>query len=107
MKREEYNADMKFIGKKSLSYLDKFIKSKIKDKELVETVMSFLKKRKEAIARPWIVKNSFSFFSKNKFNINTCIPLSGASELENISNYQSNAVYDNKYLIGGEECAGS
>lgn len=103
MSRNEYTKDMKLVGKKSLSYLDVFLKNKIKDPELFEQIILFLKKRAEAIARPWIVKNSFSFFSKEKFNLKKCIPLSSAAELENISNYQANAVYDNKYIIKTEK----
>ena len=103
MKREEYFKDMKAVGEKSLSYLDKFLKSRISDKELLEIIMLFLKRRKDAVARPWIVKNSFSFFSKSKFDLKKCLPISSIAELENTSNYQSNAVYDNKYIIKTEK----
>ncbi len=103
MNRKEYIKDMKIVGAKSLSYLDKFLKNKLRDEKLFEIVTLFLKKRKKAVARPWIVKNSFSFFSKNKFDLKKCISLASAAELENISNYQSNAVYDNKYIIKTEK----
>ncbi len=102
MHREEYIKDMKEVGAKSLSYLDKFLKSKIQDKELFETITLFLKKREDAIARPWIVKNSFSFFSGKEADTKS-LPMSSVVELENISNYQSNAVYDNKYIIKTEK----
>lgn len=104
MDREKYARDMKKIGAKSLNYLNTYLKRKIKDKELFDTVTLFLKKRKEAIARPWIIKNSWSYFSQQTVkDIKKCLPLASVAELESISNYQSNAVYDNKYIIYNEK----
>lgn len=103
--REDYIKDMKFIGAKSLAYLGEFLKEKLKNEELFEALTLFLKKRIIAIVRPWFVKNSFSYFCncENKINIEKYLPVAAVSELHNLSIYQANTVYDNKYGIAEKE----
>ena len=94
--KEEYFRNMESIGNKSLLYLEKTLNDRIKNANLFGEVESFLRKRKKAIVRPWIVQNSWRYFSqKPKGDI--WVSLAAVAELENLSNYQSNTVYDGKY----------
>lgn len=104
MNKNVYVKDMGEIGSKSLSFINDFLQNKICDPELLSIISQFIKRRKKEIVRPWIIKNSWSFFcDKSEEEIKNCIPLASAAELENISNYQSNAVFDNKYVINSEK----
>ncbi len=95
---------MKETTKATYNRLTKYIDAEYENKAIKREIMLLTQRRsKKLLARPFIVRLGYEVVGGA--NWKETIPVGILLELENISTYQSNAVFDNKYGVADTEIA--
>lgn len=100
--KEDYFKKMKEIKKDLYASIIGYVKKYFKDKTLQEKILVLIKRReKKLLARPLIARLGYELAGGKNWEE---IVLPGMLlEIENISNYQSNAAFDGKYGVASDE----